>query len=99
MEFNLISATTRRAQNDLLACKTELERLLLIRKSGKPRANHCLDFSTLEDFYAPQIGKYRVYPSEREESYRFKTSEEAMAVACQMYESLSARIEELTSEL
>lgn len=98
MKFNLISATTRRAQADLSTCKTELERLLLIRKSGKPCANHCIDFNTLEDFYAPQIGRYRVYPSEKEESYRFNTPEEAMAVARQMDKYLSARIEQLTSE-
>lgn len=52
MKFNLISAMTRRAQTDLFACKTELERLLLIRKSGKPRANHCIDLDTLDTFYA-----------------------------------------------
>lgn len=99
MKFNLISTTTRRAQTDLLACKTELERLLLIRRSGKPRANHCIDFDTLDTFYAPQIGKYRVYPSEEKESYQFKTPEEAMAVSRQMNEYLSNRIEELTSKL
>lgn len=98
MKFKLVAPRTSREANKIKKCGTELERLKIIFNSGKPRANHCIDIQTMKDFYAPEIGRYRIYPEGRKEGYRFKTAKEAFDAACEMYIYLIQKIKELEEQ-
>lgn len=98
MKFKLVAARTPRDTDKLKKCTTELERLKIIFTSGKPRASHCIDIQMMTDFYAPEIGRYRIYPEGRKGGYRFKTAKEAFDAACEMYKYLIHKIKELEGQ-
>lgn len=98
MKFHLISPKTAQDTNRIQKCSSELERLQVIFNSGKPHAGHCIDLNTLKDFYAPEIGRYRVYPEGRKGGYRFKTAKGAFTAACEMYNFLIQKIKELEEQ-
>ena len=52
----------------------------------------------MKDFYAPEIGRYRIYPEGRKGGYRFKTAKEAFDAACEMYKYLIQKIKELEEQ-
>jgi len=73
-------------------CKTEAEINSVIVKSGKPIAMQMINIKSLETFYVPCIGLYRLGGDDPKKLLEFKTGKEAKTVADKYYSEWKTKL-------